>query len=128
MKGYKIAVYGCWGDVCDMQIAINQKKATQIWNDKVRERIRANDCLTSDDFGEDIQSWKEDKLGGFIIDEEDRDRYEFLYAVAPIIVYKDKKKNRQIANVYYSYKSSYEYDEWDVGTEEVVLEEIEIVE
>lgn len=126
MKGYKISIVGEYGFERGMQITINYDKAVQLWNDTVRRAISERDCLTSEDFSEEIQQWREDKEKPFL--EEDKDRYEFLYGVAPIIVYKDKKNNSQIANVYYGYKSSYEYDEWDVNADSVILEEIEIIE
>lgn len=126
MKGYKISEQNDMGFESDAQYTTNYDKAVQIWNNAVRKAIAERDCVGSEEFGEDVQNWKEDKSRCFL--KEDKDRYEFLYAVAPIIVYKDKKTNKQIANVYYTYKSSYEYNEWDIAEDHVVLEEIEIVE
>ena len=125
MKGYKIFVVGEYGFERYEQISTNYDKAVQIWNDTIRKTIKEKNCIY-EDFGEEVQEWKEDNAKPFF--EEDKDRYEFLYGVAPIIVYKDKKENSQIAEVYYSYKCSYEYDEWDTRADNVVLKEIEIIE
>lgn len=125
MKGYKVSVIQDFGIETTEQIFINYDKAVKFWNDTVRKTIKEKDCII-EEFGEEIQSWKENKLKSFF--PEDKDRYEFLYAVAPIIVYRDNKHNAQIAEVFYSYRCSYEYDEWDVGTAEVVLKEIELIE
>ncbi|WP_238899325.1 hypothetical protein [Clostridium sp. YIM B02500] len=118
MKAYKIYISDNYGFEMKEEYASTYSKAIQILNNKIRKAVKQlkGDLVRKEDFSEEIQRLREDHPWNGEI--------EIISRKMPYILY--KRKNELIATIPYWEKTSYEYDEWDVVSEDIILKEIEI--
>jgi len=111
---HKIYVDEMWGSEKETY-KISPKKATQAFNNLVREEIsQVYEPIGKEDFSEkvaDFRKWESE--------------YKILCRKMPLIIYKDEE-NRLKARIYSWGQPDYEYGEADIESKEVILEEIEI--
>ncbi len=121
MKAYKIYVQDRMGYEDDIFYAKTYDKAVQLFNNEIRKELKnaGDDAVDKVDFGEEISSFHEYN--------EDR---EIICRKCPILIHqkKDSKRLHRVANVPRWEKTSYEYNEYEIISDSVVLEEIEILE
>lgn len=118
MVAYKIYISDNYGFNNEEEYAANYNKAIQIFNNKVRKLVKEvkGDLVEQEDFSEKIQDLREEHSWN--------EGIEIISRKMPYILY--KRDNKLFAIILYWIKSSYEYDEWDIVSEDIILEEIEI--
>lgn len=117
MKAYKIYQVDHCGFEGAVKYTLTYNKAIQIYNDKIRAEIK--------DVGEDIVdkydfSGMVGNIRGYSKDSE------IICRKYPIIMYEEK--NRTITDVCYWEKTSYESERYDIISNSIILEEIELME
>ena len=118
MKIYKVyseCMMGFQGNI-GYKKSIN--KATQYFNDLIRKTIKEVEIVDKYDFSEGIANFKEN------IENWHKD-CEIICRKYPLLIY--KQGNKTIAVIDYWARTSYEYQEYDIESEQVILEEIEIL-
>ena len=122
MKGYKIYSKNNIGFNYKEKYSISYNKAIQIFNDLIREEINeiGGNIVSEEYFRDEISSLREKVL----FNTEDN---EIISRKYPYILLKDRNGN-YIANIYFWYKASYEYEEYDIDINSIVLKEIEVIE
>ena len=93
-------------------------KAVQSFNDLIRKTLREVDVVDRDYFSDGVASFRE-SIENFHED------CEIICRKYPVLIY--RKDNKMIGIVDHWMKASYEYNEYDIETERIVLEEIEVV-
>lgn len=118
MKIYRIYSQCMMGFDEDVKYKKNINSAIKYFNDLIRKTIKEVDIIDRDDFSnsvaelrENIENWNKD--------------CKIICRKYPILIY--KKENKTIATIDYWRKVSYEYNEYDIETEAIVLEEIELI-
>lgn len=119
MRIYKIYANCPMGFESDVEYKKNYNKAIQSFNNLIRKTLKEVEVVDRDDFGDRIADFREN------IENWHKD-CEIICRKYPLLVY--KKGNKTIASIDYWSRTSYEYQEYDIESEEVVLEEIEILE
>ncbi|MDC0802720.1 hypothetical protein POG14_11030 [Clostridium paraputrificum] len=114
-KIYSQCQMGFEGDI-EYKKSINT--ATQYFNNLIRKTLKEVEVVDKDDFSDNIAEFREN------IENWHKDR-EIICRKYPILIYKDK--NKTIAVIDYWSKTSYEYNEYDIESEQIILEEINIV-
>ena len=114
MKAYRIYNQDIMGFESDIKYSLNYSKAIQIFNDKIREEYKENDVIDRFEFREVIQDFRK------------RDDIEILCRTYPVIIY--KKGNDIFASIWFWEKVLCEYDEYDIMSNPIILEEIELIE
>lgn len=119
MKIYRVYSRCMMGFEGDIEYKKNINKATQYFNDLIRKTIKEVDVVDKDyfidglvNFRENIENWHKD--------------CEIICRKYPVLIY--KRGNKTVAVIDYWEKVSYEYNEYDIGSEQIILEEIEILE
>lgn len=114
MKAYKIYIQDRMGYEEDEEYASTYDKAIVIFNNKVRKTVKQlkGDLAKGEDFEEIVQDLR-------------KENKKIICRKEPYLMYKTES-NKLIAAVPYWEKQSYEYDEWDVVSEDIALEEIVI--
>lgn len=125
MKAYKLYNRDSWGSEYDEIYSINYSKITQLFNDRIREAIKeiGSDIASIDDFREEILSIKENNKYREACKHAP---VEILCRKYPILITKDC--NMIIANIYYWERTSHEYSEYDVESNTIIIEEIDVIE
>ena len=118
MKIYRIYSECRMGFDSNVKYKKDINSATQCFNDLIRKFLKEVDVVDKDDFSENItefrdhiKNWNED--------------YEIICRKYPLLIY--KSKNKTIAVIDYFIKTFCEYEEYDITSENIVLEEIEIL-
>lgn len=113
-KAFKIYIQDRMGYEEDEEYALTYDKAIVILNNKVKKLVKQlkGDLATGSDFAEIAQDLR-------------KEHHKIICRREPYFMYKTKS-NKLIAAIPYWEKQSYEYDEWDIVAEEIILEEIEI--
>ena len=118
MKIYRIYSQCMMGFEGDVEYKKNINNAIQCFNDLIRRTIKEVDIVDKDyfsngiaEFRENIENWHKD--------------CEIICRKYPILIY--RKDNKMIAVIDHWEKASYEYNEYDIETEKIILEEIEII-
>lgn len=124
MNGYKIYTSDEIGYEIDTKYTVSYNKAIQIFNDKIRKAVYdcGLDIISREDFGDEIASIREriQTKSSYSSDEG-----KMICRAYPILIM--KYENSLVASIFYWYKCSYEYSEYDITSSNIVLEEIEIV-
>lgn len=115
MKGYKIYIESEYGFEEDVTYSINYDKAIQKFNNYIRKVMSETDLISKEDFSEQIAYFKDNE-----------NDYEIICRSYPIFIY--KRNNKMIATLMYWTRTSYEYQEYDIVGENIILEEINIEE
>lgn len=119
MKGYKVYQLDSMGYEEGVTYIKDYNIAIKHFNLMIIDQMKKLDCIKDKyDFQEVTEDFKE----GFTIF---REGLEIIAKRAPYMIYKQGK--RLTAAIYYSYKCSYEYDEYDVDSQRIIIEEIEII-
>lgn len=118
MKIYRIYSQCMMGFEGDVEYKKNINNAIQYFNNLIRRTIKEVDIVDKDyfsngvaEFRENIENWHKD--------------CEIICRKYPLLIY--KKKNKTIAVIDHWEKASYEYNEYDIETEKIILEEIKII-
>lgn len=122
MKGFKVYTMCGWGYEGNNTIyTTNYNKAIQEFNNLIRESMRDNaeDLIDKEDFGQEVLSVRD-----FIKLDKDlgKEETEILCRVSPFIITRKGKVVK--ATVYHWERTSYEYQEYDIVSENIVVEEI----
>lgn len=118
MKIYKIYSECMMGFEGDIEYKKSINKATQYFNDLIRKTLKEVDVVDEDDFSDSIANFK-----GNI--ENWHEDCEVICRKYPLLIY--KQGNKKIAVIDYWARASYEYQEYDIESEQIILEEIEIL-
>lgn len=102
----------------DIEYKKSINTATQYFNNLIRKTLKEVEVVDKDDFSDSIAEFREN------IENWHTD-CEIICRKYPILIYKDK--NETIAVIDYWSKTSYEYNEYDIESEQIILEEINIV-
>ena len=119
MKIYKVYSQCMMGFESDTGYKKSIDKATQYFNDLIRKTLKEVDIVDKDDFSDSIANFKDN------IENWHKD-CEVICRKYPLLIY--KQDNKKIAVIDYWARTSYEYQEYDIESEHVILEEIEILE
>lgn len=121
MLGFKVFTEDMMGfENNETLYTTNYKIAVKEFNRQLKKSISQNDVIfDKDDFGEIKSEFKKPPLI------EPKEPIEIICMKAPYIVAKQGK--RLTASVFYDYRCSYEYDEYNTGIETIIIEEIEIL-
>ena len=119
MKIYKVYSQCMMGFESDTEYKKSIDKATQYFNDLIRKTIKEVNIVDKDDFSDSIANFK-DNIENYYKD------CEVIWRKYSLLIYKKKKK--KIAVIDYWTRASYEYHEYDIESEQIVLEEIELLE
>lgn len=119
MKIYKVYSQCMMGFESDTEYKKSIDKATQCFNDLIRKTIKEVNIVDKDDFSDSISNFKEN------IESCYKD-CEVICRKYPLLIY--KQENKKIAVIDYWTRASYEYQEYDIESEHIILEEIEISE
>lgn len=102
----------------DIEYKKSINKATQYFNNLIRKTLKEVEVVDKDDFSNNIAEFRDNI--------ENRDQNcEIICRKYPLLIY--KQGNKIIALIDYWARTSYEYQEYDIEHEKVILEEIEIV-
>ena len=112
MKIYKVYSQCMMGFESDIEYKKSIDKATQYFNDLIRKTLKEVEIVDKDDFSDSIEKWHED--------------CEVICRKYPLLIYKQGSK--KIVVIDYWARTSYEYPEYDIESEQIVLEEIELLE
>lgn len=118
MKIYRIYTQCMMGFDGDVEYKKDINNATQYFNNLIRKTLKEVTIIDKDDFSSSVEEFKKD------IENWHKD-YEIICRKYPLLIY--KKKNKTIAIINHWTKASYEYNEYDIETEKILLEEIEII-
>ena len=119
MKIYKIYTECQMGFEGDIEYKKSINKATQYFNNLIRKTLKEVEVVNKDDFSNNVAEFRDN------IENWHKD-CKIICRKYPILIY--KKKNKTIAVVDHWEKVSYEYNEYDIESEQIILEEIEILE
>lgn len=120
MKAYKVYELCQYGFESDTEYALKYDKAITLFNNKVRKVVNhlKGDLVKQEDFSEQVSYLRENHFGDSEI--------EIISRKMPYILY--EKNNKLYATIPFWEKTSYEYSEYDIIDDAVVLEEIDILE
>lgn len=123
MKAYKIYELSQYGFEDNTEYVSKYNKAVKVFNNKVRKAVNdvKGDLVEQEDFSEKVHDLRTLRKNPFADDE-----IEIISRKMPYILY--KKNDRLFATIPFWEKTSYEYDEYDITSISVVMEEIEILE
>ena len=119
MKIYRVYSQCMMGFEGDIEYKKSINKATQYFNDLIRKTIKEVDVVDKDYFIDDLVNFREN------IENWHKD-CEIICRKYPVLIY--KHGNKTVAVIDYWEKVSYEYNEYDIKSEQIILEEIEILE
>lgn len=119
MKIYKVYSQCMMGFEGDTEYKKSIDKATQYFNDLIRKTLREVDIIDKDDFSDSIANFK-DNIENCYKD------CEVICRKYPLLIY--QQGNKKIAVIDYWRRTSYEYQEYGIESEQIVLEEIELLE
>lgn len=126
MKGYKIYRNNMMGFDYDEKYAINYSKAIQEFNNLLRKSIKNVYCsIDKSEFSEEVTSFREYKMNN-VFNNKSNKKIELICRKCPFILYKEDGK--LIAKVLSWEEPDYEYGDADIISEDIVLEEIELIE
>ncbi|WP_338627631.1 hypothetical protein QJR52_07045 [Clostridium baratii] len=117
MKVYKIYRQDRMGFEDSVVYSNNYNKALRLFNNLVRKEYSEVDVVAKEDFSEEVANFREWNR-----------EYEVVCRTYPLIMYRTPKSKKMIATIPFWEKTSYEYDEYDIESNIIVLEKIEIVE
>lgn len=115
MKAYKIYTESEYGFEEDVSYSNNYNKAIQKFNNLVRQTISEVTLIDKEDFSDEIQYFKEYESN-----------CEIICRSYPVLIY--KRNDKIIAVIMYWNLTNYEYQEHDICSHNVILEEINIEE
>ena len=123
MKGYKIYNQCEMGFEENIKYTVNYDKAVQMFNNSVRSELRniKRYIITKEEWGEHVQYFKES------IEKYHEDKV-ILSRTYPFIMFTTKDRTKVTACIPYVYRSSYEYEEYDITESKTVLEVVELEE
>lgn len=118
MLAYKVYKEDRMGFESDIVYACKNKKAIQLFNNVIRKELKdiGGDIVNKEDFSEEVSGFRE----------YNSDK-ELICRTYPLIIYKDNKNKRIIANIPYWEDTSYEYNEYEIIANSIVLEEIKLI-
>lgn len=119
MKIYKVYSQCMMGFEGDTEYKKSIDKATQYFNDLIRKTLKEVNIIDKDDFSDSIANFK-DNIENCYKD------CEVICRKYPLLIY--KQCNKKIAVIDYWTRTSYEYQEYNIESEQIVLEEIELLE
>lgn len=119
MKIYKVYSQCMMGFEGDTEYKKSIDKATQYFNDLIRKTLREVDIIDKDDFSDSIANFK-DNIENCYKD------CKVICRKYPLLIY--QQGNKKIAVIDYLRRTSYEYQEYGIESELIVLEEIELLE
>lgn len=119
MKIYKVYSQCRMGFESDIEYKKSIDKATQYFNDLIRKTLKEVEIVDKDDFSDSIAHFKENI-------EKWHEDCEVICRKYPLLIYKQGSK--KIVVIDYWARTSYEYPEYDIESEQIVLEEIELLE
>lgn len=120
MKAFKIYATDRIGFENEVVYACNYNKAIQLFNNAIRKELfnAGDDVVDKDDFGQEIREFKK----------YNKDR-EIICRKCPVLIHrKNDDEKSKIANIVRWEKTSYEYNEYEILSNSIILEEIEILE
>lgn len=120
MKAYKVYKLCQYGFESDIEYTLKYDKAITLFNNKVRRIVNdlKEDLVNQEDFSDQVHYLRENPFGDSEI--------EIISRKMPYILY--KKNDKLYATIPFWEKTSYEYSEYDIIDDAVVLEEINILE
>ena len=119
MKIYKIYNECMMGFERNIEYKKSIDTATQYFNDLIRKTLKEFEIVDKYDFSDSIANFK-DNIENYYKD------CEVICRKYPLLIY--KQGNKKIAVIDYWARTSYEYQEYDIESEQIVLEEIELLE
>lgn len=116
MKAFKIYKTDRMGFDYEITYACKYDKAIQIFNDDIRKEYKevGEDIVDRIDFGEEVRVFRKYNKDS-----------ELICRTYPIIMHKKDKK--LIAHIPQWEKTSYEYNEYEIVGDSIILEEIELL-
>jgi hypothetical protein len=115
MKGYKVYNMCRMGFEGDISYFATKNKALQEFNNLLRKEVRENDVLTREDFSQEVKEMK-----------EYNEDWNLICRTYPVIMFENETKLR--GHVPYWENTSYEYNEYEIEANSIILEEIELIE
>lgn len=111
MKAYRVYELCEYGFDDDIEYALKYDRAVTLFNDKVREVVKEvkEDLVKQEDFSKQVHYLR--------VDDPDDNEVKIISRKMPYILF---------AEVLFWERTSYEYNEWDIRSMRIVLEEIEI--
>ena len=119
MKGYTIYCQDRMGYEGNKTYALKYSKAIQEFNNLLRNSINEYDVVEKEEFSQEVIEFKEENM-------RINTDIELICRKCPFVLYRRKGELR--ARIFFWERTSYEYEEYDILTEEVILEEIELLE